>query len=54
VGAWVGAGAKLYSIGQPDAYVITMERAKPVLASAEAVATRLGAPECAVGPFSDS
>jgi hypothetical protein len=47
------AGAKLYKIGQPDAYVQTMERAKSVLVRAEKTATQLGAPECAVRPFPD-
>jgi uncharacterized caspase-like protein len=47
------AGIKLYRIKQTEAYVITMDRAKPTLASAEALATRTGAPECALRPFSD-
>ncbi len=49
----VEAGARIYELGQPDAYAITIERAKPSLASAEALATRMGAPECAVRPFPD-
>ena len=49
----IRAGAKIYELGQPDAYYITVERAKPSLASAEALATRMGAPECAVRPFPD-
>ena len=44
---------KLYAVGQPEAYAITLDRAKPSLASAEALATRMGAPECAVRPFPD-
>jgi hypothetical protein len=48
------AGIKLYRIKQPQAYVITMDRAKATLVSAEALATRMGAPECAVRPFADS
>lgn len=50
----MAAGAKLYLIGQTDAYRTTMERARPVLVSAEALATRMGAPECAVRPFPDA
>lgn len=50
----MAAGAKLYLIGQPDAYTTTMERARPILVSAEALATRMGAPECAVRPFPDA
>lgn len=50
----MAAGAKLYRIGQTDAYTSTMERAKPILVSAEALATRMGAPECAVRPFPDA
>jgi len=50
----LAAGAKLYAVGQPEAYVITVERAKPTLVSAEALATRMGAPECAVRPFPDA
>jgi hypothetical protein len=49
----IKAGARIYELGQPDAYRITVERAKPSLASAEALATRMGAPECAVRPFPD-
>ena len=49
----LAAGAKLYLIGQSEAYQITVERAKPSLVSAEALATRMGAPECAVRPFPD-
>jgi hypothetical protein len=47
------AGAKLYEAGYTDAYALTVERAKGSLASAEALATRMGAPECAVRPFPD-
>lgn len=50
----MAAGAKLYQVGQADAYRTTMERARPVLVSAEALATRMGAPECAVRPFPDA
>lgn len=49
----IRAGTKLYEAGYPDAYAITVARAKPSLASAEALATRMGAPECAVRPFPD-
>ena len=49
----IRAGAKLYEAGYADAYEITVDRAKPSLASAEALATRMGAPECAVRPFPD-
>jgi hypothetical protein len=49
----VRAAAKLYSAGHPEVYEITLGRAKPSLASAEALATRMGAPECAVRPFPD-
>ena len=47
------AGVKLYNVDQVEAYTITLERAKPSLVSAEALATRMGAPECAVRPFPD-
>ena len=50
----LSAGAKLYRVGQADAYRITVERATPSLVSAEALATRMGAPECAVRPFPDA
>ena len=49
----VGAAAKLYEAGQTEVYGITIDRAKPTLVSAEALATRMGAPECAVRPFPD-
>lgn len=49
----IRAGAKLYEAGYSDAYAITVDRAKPSLAAAEALATRMGAPECAVRPFPD-
>jgi hypothetical protein len=50
----VDAGAKLYlATRQSEAYTLTVERAKGLLVSAEAIATRLGAPECAVRPFPD-
>ena len=47
------AGAKLYGIGATEGYVITMEGAKGKIVSAEALATRMGAPECAVRAFPD-
>lgn len=47
------AGARIYELGQPEGYVITVERATPSLVSAEALATRMGAPECAVRAFPD-
>ena len=49
----LAAAVKLYAAGLPDAYAITLDRAKGTLASAEALATRLGAPECAVRAFPD-
>jgi len=49
----VRAAAKLYEAGQTEVYGITIDRAKPTLVSAEALATRMGAPECAVRPFPD-
>lgn len=50
----VRAGAKLYAAGQGlEVYAITVDRAKGTLVSAEALATRMGAPECAVRPFPD-
>ncbi len=50
----LAAAVKLYTAGYVDAYGITIERAKGLLASAEALATRMGAPECAVRPFPDA
>lgn len=47
------AAVKLYEVGQSEVYAITLDRAKPSLVSAEALATRMGAPECAVRPFPD-
>jgi hypothetical protein len=48
------AGAKLHEAGQDiEVYTMTVERAKGTLVSAEALATRMGAPECAVRPFPD-
>ena len=47
------AAVKLYSAGHPEVYEITLGRAKPSLESGEALATRMGAPECAVRPFPD-
>jgi hypothetical protein len=49
----LAAAVKLYSAGHPEVYAITLERAKPSLVSAEALATRMGAPECAVRAFPD-
>ncbi len=49
----VSAAAKLYEAGQTEVYGITIDRAKPTLVSAEALASRMGAPECAVRPFPD-
>ena len=49
----IRAAAKLYEAGQTEVYGITVDRAKPTLVSAEALATRMGAPECAVRPFPD-
>jgi hypothetical protein len=49
----LAAAVKLYSLGQSEVYSLTLSRAKPSLASAEALATRMGAPECAVRPFPD-
>jgi hypothetical protein len=34
-------------------YEITLDRAKSSLETAEQLATRMGAPECAVRPFPD-
>lgn len=51
--AELAAAVKLYAVGQSEVYVITMDRAKGTLESAEALATRMGAPECAVRPFPD-
>jgi hypothetical protein len=50
----LAAAVKLYTAGYVDAYGPTIERAKGLLASAEALATRMGAPECAVRPFPDA
>jgi len=47
----LAAAVKLYAVGHQEVYAITLERATPSLASAEALATRMGAPECAVRPF---
>jgi hypothetical protein len=47
------AAVKFYEAGHPEVYGITLGRAKPSLESAEALATRMGAPECAVRPFPD-
>ena len=44
---------KLYAAGHPEVYEITVDRAKPSLATRRALATRMGAPECAVRPFPD-
>ena len=50
----LAAAVKLYTAGYPDAYGPTIERAKGSLATAEALATRMGAPECAVRAFPDA
>jgi hypothetical protein len=49
----LAAAVKLYAAGQTEVYAITVDRAKGTLVSAEALATRMGAPECAVRPFPD-
>jgi hypothetical protein len=49
----LAAAVKLYSAGHPEVYEVTLGRAKPSLESGEALATRMGAPECAVRPFPD-
>jgi hypothetical protein len=50
----VQAGARIYEVSQQaEAYTLTLDRAKSLLVSAEALATRMGAPECAVRPFPD-
>jgi hypothetical protein len=49
----LAAAVKLYALGQSEVYSLTLSRAKPSLASAEALAIRMGAPECAVRPFPD-
>ena len=49
----LAAAVKLYNAGHPEVYGITLDRAKPSLVSAEALATRMGAPECAVRAFPD-
>lgn len=51
--AELAAAVKLYAVGQSEVYSVTVNRAKPSLESAEALATRMGAPECAVRPFPD-
>jgi hypothetical protein len=49
----LAAAVKLYDAGHPEVYAITLDRAKPSLETAEQLATRMGAPECAVRPFPD-
>jgi hypothetical protein len=49
----LAAAVKLYALGDSEVYTITLSRAKPSLERAEALATRMGAPECAVRPFPD-
>lgn len=51
--AELAAAVKLFAVGQSEVYAITLNRAKPTLESAEALATRMGAPECAVRAFPD-
>ena len=48
------AGIKLYQLKQTEGYSLTMDRAKQTLVDAEAIAIRMGAPECAVRPFANS
>jgi hypothetical protein len=45
------AAVKFYEAGHPEVYGITLGRAKPSLENAEALAKRMGAPECAVRAF---
>ena len=49
----LAAAVKLYPVSDSEVYTITIGRAKPSLESAEARATEMGAPECAVRPFPD-
>jgi hypothetical protein len=50
----VDAGAKIYlATRQSEPYTETVVRAKSFLVSAEALATRMGAPECSARPFAD-
>jgi hypothetical protein len=51
--AEIAAGVKLYDAGYTEGYTITVEGAREKLEGAEALATRMGAPECAVRPFPD-
>jgi hypothetical protein len=48
------AGYKLYELGSADGFAITVERATALLESAEALAARMGAPECSERPFADT
>ena len=43
----------LFRAGRSDAIKMTLERAYAHLATAESLAVRLGAPECAIRPFED-
>jgi hypothetical protein len=47
------AAVKLYNVAGSEVYAITLDRAKPSLASGDALAVSIGAPECAVRPFPD-
>ena len=47
------AAVKLYKVAGSEVYAITLDRAKPSLESGDALATRMGAPECALRPFPD-
>ncbi len=48
------AGYKLYEFGSADGFALTVERATTLLETAEALATRMGAPECAERAFADT
>ncbi len=48
------AGYKLYEFGSADGFALTVERATALLETAEALATRMGAPECAERAFADT
>ena len=48
------AAVKFYAVGQSEVYDDHLGRAKPSLVSAEALATRMGAPECARAPVPPS
>lgn len=48
------AGYELYELGNAEAFAITVERATPLLESAEALGARMGAPECAERAHADA